>query len=241
MAEAITKGGYIRINTGMTLIEIGKEPSSFQFKALESLLGSEYAKYDIAIKGNGKESFIRAGDNVRGTLGVIRQYYRGGPSSQPLSSTFRQGNRGAVEFMEDGKAIIHAFESADISTLVHEVAHIFRRHLAPDILKQAEDALGVTDSQWSREADEAFADGFERYVSDGVAPIKGLKKAFESLKVWLTNIYKAIVGTPLEKNISPQLKEVFGRGLGAKPVSPTPPPPAQEGYWETEVRFQEPW
>lgn len=43
-----------------------------------------------------------------------------------VEETFQKG---AVEFLDDGEAVIHLFENADISTVLHEVGHIVRRDL----------------------------------------------------------------------------------------------------------------
>lgn len=136
------------------------------------------------------------------------------------SQTLKQAGRGAVEIADDGRAVVHAFQSADVSTLVHETAHVFRKSLEelpdPSILKRADDAVAsmgvkVRDAKgnWTREADEAFASGFERYMRDGKAPTEALQGVFQKFKDWLTTIYRSIVGTPLEKNLSPQLKSFF--------------------------------
>lgn len=52
----------------------------------------------------------------------------------PPGRVLYQGERGSVNFLEDGRAIIRAMNAPDVSTLVHEVAHIFRRDLeGPDL------------------------------------------------------------------------------------------------------------
>ncbi len=38
--------------------------------------------------------------------------------------------RGGVKFLEDGRAVLLAFDSPDVSTAVHEIGHIFRRDLS---------------------------------------------------------------------------------------------------------------
>ena len=132
---------------------------------------------------------------------------------QPLYQN-AQAPRGQVEFAQS-KAVITAFQAADISTLVHETAHVFRRDLSEDLLGQAAKALGVEDiKDWPREAEEAFASGFERYMREGKSPIAGLDGVFAKFKDWLTTIYKSIVGTPLEKQVSPELRDVFDQMLG---------------------------
>ncbi len=54
---------------------------------------------------------------------------QGTPDS--LLDRLSQGAKGATEFLADGRRIIHLFESADITTLLHELAHIARRYLDP--------------------------------------------------------------------------------------------------------------
>lgn len=135
-----------------------------------------------------------------------------------------QGAKGAVTFMEDGRAIIHALQAADVSTVVHELGHIFRRDLAhadynggPQDLKTVEKWAGVKDGQWTTEAEEKFARAFEKYLADGEAPTPALEGAFAKFKNWLLTIYRAITGSSIDVKITPDVKAVFDRLLGAEP------------------------
>ena len=139
--------------------------------------------------------------------------------SKNIGDVLYQGGRGAVEFNDVAKtARVTMFKNADISTFAHESGHLFRRSLrgaeAP-LLQEAERALGVVDGNWTREAEEAFASGFERYLKDGKAPVPGLKGVFEKFKEWMANIYASIVGTPLEKRVPPRLRKVFDKMLSS--------------------------
>lgn len=125
--------------------------------------------------------------------------------------SLHQGKKGAIEFLKDGRAIIHAFEGADISTVVHEIGHIFRRDLLPDDLKIAEDWAGVKNGDWTREAEEKFARGFERYLRDGDAPTENLRSVFEQFKEWLSRIYQKIKGSAIDIKISKAMRGVFDR------------------------------
>ena len=131
-----------------------------------------------------------------------------------------QGKRGAVQFAKDGRATIYAFQnSADLSTLVHETAHVFRRSLGevdPKILRRAEAALGVAaGARWSREAEESFAEQFESYMMEGKTKNKTLRPAFEAYSEWLKSIYSDVATTNPEA-VSPEMKVVFGQMLGRK-------------------------
>jgi hypothetical protein len=122
--------------------------------------------------------------------------------------------RGQVAF-EQSKAVITAFQSADISTLVHETAHVFRRDLPEDLLNKAAKVFNVEDPKaWPVEAEEAFASGFERYMRDGQSPTPELASVFDKFKDWLTAIYRTIMGTPLQSQVSPELRDVFDQMLG---------------------------
>lgn len=147
-----------------------------------------------------------------------------------LVNPLSQGARGAVEFLADGRAIIRAFETADASTAVHELAHVFRRDLyrtldeaSPDRraaiaadIKDAEAWAGVKGSQWSREQEERFARAFERYLREGKAPTAQLAGVFARFKKWLTDLYKRIKGSPIDVKLSDQVRGVFDRMLGGK-------------------------
>ena len=106
--------------------------------------------------------------------------------------------KGAVQFMDDGRAIIRAFDGGDVSTVVHEVGHIFRRDLEGADLRTIEDWAEVKDGNWTRDAEEKFARGFEKYLAEGNAPTPRLKQVFEKFKTWLTNIYRSITGSVID-------------------------------------------
>jgi len=134
-------------------------------------------------------------------------------------SLFQPG-RGAVEFDDAAKtAVITAFEQSDITTMTHELGHVFRRWLGESdeaLLRQAEEAVGVVDGEWTREAEEVFSQQFEKYLQSGTAPVKGLKAVFSKLRDWISAVYQGIVGTPLEQRINPKLKDTFDKMLSPK-------------------------
>lgn len=118
--------------------------------------------------------------------------------------------KGAVDVGTEGKYIVSLFQNADISTLVHETAHIFRRTvLDADMLEQAERALGVKDGKWTVKNEEDFAAAFEKYLAEGKAPVKGLEAMFEAFKSWLTQIYMKLSQSPMEQDFSPEIRKVF--------------------------------
>lgn len=133
-----------------------------------------------------------------------------------------QDKKAAVEFARDGKVIIRALNNPDVSSAMHEFAHVFRRDLAEQALVHApsktdlaiaEAWAGVKDGKWETVHEEKFARGFERYLRDGKAPNEGLKRVFENFKTWLTEIYKTLKGSPINVKLSPEMRGVFDRLL----------------------------
>lgn len=134
--------------------------------------------------------------------------------------------------MEDGRAVVRGFAGANISTLVHEIGHIFRRDLKDADLKtmldwtnsqlRADEFRELEQRYWSKDdtlsdlakeeyvrIEEQFARGWERYLADGIAPNAGLRRIFGQLKTWLLGIYKQIRGSAIDVEISPEMRRVF--------------------------------
>lgn len=118
-----------------------------------------------------------------------------------------QDSKGALETLATGRKIIHALDAPDFSTAVHEIAHVFE-----DELNQTERAVvqkWAETKEWNTKTSEAWARGFERYLRDGSAPTEALKSIFQKAKEWLQTIYQKLKGSPTEKKITPEVKEVF--------------------------------
>lgn len=129
-----------------------------------------------------------------------------------------QGGKASVEFMQDGHALIRALENPDVSSALHEIAHIGRRWklnvesgFTKEQVRHAEEWSGAKDGVWSVEAEEKFARGFERYLIDGVSPTQILGKVFKSLARWLGKIYATIAGSDIDVDITPQMRAVYDR------------------------------
>ena len=131
--------------------------------------------------------------------------------SGEISSLFQRA-KGEYTMLEDGRAVIRAFNAADISTLVHEIGHIFRRELDDaDLgvvaklgnLRNAAEFKDLEAKFWSktateeetaryRNAEEMFARGWERYIAEGDAPTPALRSLFKRFTQWMLNIYKEL-------------------------------------------------
>lgn len=116
--------------------------------------------------------------------------------------------RGAVEFMDDAKALIHASKAADFSTAAHELAHVWRKELTAADLKIAEAWAGVIDGKWTPEQDEMFAKHFEKYLQEGYAPSAELKSVFQKFAQWIRKVFSYI---GQRWDLSPEIRGVYDR------------------------------
>lgn len=126
-----------------------------------------------------------------------------------------QRTKGAVQFLDTGHAVVHAFKSGDISTVIHEIGHVARRHLDQDSLTVLEDAYGIKDGLWTVDHEEAFSRGLERYMRSGVVPDDPkLLPVFRRIATFLRNLYQNLKGSPLAKQIPDGAKLVYEELLG---------------------------
>jgi hypothetical protein len=116
--------------------------------------------------------------------------------------------RGAMMITNDGQAIIYALTDANVSTPLHELAHVFEHYLTDaeknKIIKAAKT------KGWTTETSEYFARGFEKYLAEG----KSSDPIFEKFKQFLLDIYKAIKGSPIDVKLNKQMKDIYAQMLG---------------------------
>ena len=119
---------------------------------------------------------------------------------------YNQSVNGMTEIMSNGERIISIFKTADRSTFLHEMGHVFFADIqklasmdnAPKQLLDDWNAL----KEWSgwvdgenvdnTKAHEKFARGWESYLRSGEAPTKGLQRVFRQFSKWLTRIYRSV-------------------------------------------------
>lgn len=147
---------------------------------------------------------------------------------------FQDGARGQIRFGKNS-INIDLFKDANESTFLHETGHLWLGEVADDVehvraieegkrteeqTKFLADAdailehLGVKSfAEIGREQHETWARSVEAYLMEGKAPNSALRSAFNRFKVWLTEIYKQIVG--LNVQLSPEIRRVMDRLLVA--------------------------
>lgn len=123
--------------------------------------------------------------------------------------------RGAMMMEMDKNAIIYALTDPNVSTPLHELAHVFEHYLTDEQRQQVIDAAG-TDG-WTTATSEYFARGFEKYLADGEAPSPELRTLFEQFKVWLAEIYDGITGTEIDIELNDAMKAIYASMLGVQP------------------------
>lgn len=137
--------------------------------------------------------------------------------------------RGQAQFYADRPdAIVTLFGDANLSTLIHELGHVFLEEMfrdaaaagAPQALKDDADRIkkwfaanghAVKKGKIPVEAHELFARGFETYAMEGKAPSGELRGAFAQFRAWLLRIYEVVQN--LRAPITPEIREVMGRML----------------------------
>jgi len=154
----------------------------------------------------------------------------GNPSILYQKESSQQQAKGSVDFLANGDFLIRGLKNPDISTALHEIAHVTRNLLldrnaeraagiTDEDIKVAEDWAGAKDGKWDVEAEEKFARGFERYMHDGVAPVPTLQSVFDKIGQWMKSIYVSLAGTPLDVEITPAMRKVFDKLVSRNAIS----------------------
>ena len=122
-----------------------------------------------------------------------------------------QDERGAM-VREDSKAIIYSLTSPDVSTPLHEMAHVFEHYLTDAERKQIMEWAGT--KEWNRDTSEAFAEGFEAWLAEGGPQENSLFNVYDSFKKWMLDIYEGITGTPLERKLNDPMRAIYAEMTG---------------------------
>lgn len=129
--------------------------------------------------------------------------------------------RGAAMVNMDGTAIIYAITDPNVSTPLHELAHVFEHYLK-DYERQTIIRNAKTNG-WTTETSEYFARGFEKYLADGVAPSAEMKRIFERFKEWLTEIYNGVTGSEINIPLNDEMRDIYAKMLGEEEIAKTQP------------------
>jgi hypothetical protein len=129
----------------------------------------------------------------------------------------------------NGGTIVQLFQTADLSTMLHESAHLFVADMVDlvqngfggpqakadlEAMFKAAGHKGGIDTPMSRESEERLARLFEEYLREGRAPSVSLADAFANFRAWLTALYRALKLTDAE--LTEEITGVFDRMLAAE-------------------------
>ena len=141
---------------------------------------------------------------------------------------YNQSVNGMTEIMKDGKRIISIFKTADRSTFLHEMGHVFFDDIQKlasmdNAPKQLLDDWNTL-KEWSgwvdgenvdnTKAHEKFARGWESYLRSGEAPTKGLQRVFRQFSKWLTRIYRSV--QRLGGEVPSDIKDIMARMIATQ-------------------------
>jgi len=254
--------GNIRMDANSGMVDLAREPTAAQNQKLSDLSDIHNGELIVELKdGLGEwderqrayrqpeRRFYREyPEGTRSTRIVndIKKFYAG-EEPLPLRSGLLQAEgaaptvppKAAIDFSQEGQTIIRAFAGADISSLPHELGHLFRRDLGAEDLAIAEDWAEVQNGRWTEEAEEKFARGFERYLADGQAPTPELARIFEQFKQWMLEIYRVIKESPIGADISPEIRGVFDRLLTEQETADIIDPGTTRDPETGEIRYAE--
>lgn len=180
------------------LQEVISSTSIFQRKHDRLILTSDKYKVIIRLDWNGEDkhwlltayeptdnsTLTRRTSEISGTSqqedhtapslqsGVKINISRGNKDGNPLKQSDLKGQ--VVFNIEDGRALISIFEGGDISTLVHELGHVFRRDLNPADLNVVAKLGGLKNGAEFLELQERYAVRLDQAAGDpeAVAAIK---------------------------------------------------------------------
>jgi hypothetical protein len=120
--------------------------------------------------------------------------------------------RAAVNLNKHGKSIIYAVTNPNVSSPLHEMAHVLEDYLSDSEKQAVLEFAGETD--WNVNTSEVFARGFEKYLMDGVSPTKQMETVFEKFKAWLTEIYTALGLENLGQDLNPEMRSIYNTIFG---------------------------
>jgi hypothetical protein len=126
--------------------------------------------------------------------------------------TLFQENRGAAFITQDATDLIVALTDPNLSTPLHEIAHIYEKYMTDAEKKVVLDATGET--SWSTNTSEYFARGFERYLYSGNAPSAKMMPLFDKLRNWLMDIYTQLTGSEIDVQLNQPMRDLYSAMLG---------------------------
>ncbi len=122
--------------------------------------------------------------------------------------------RAAVEFNSENQAVLHALNAPNVSSLVHEFAHMFEQDLSDEDIETLEDWSGF--EQGTTEFREMVAEGFEKFISEDHPELSVINQVFAKIAKWISNLYRSLTSSPLNLELSDDVRLVYAKVLGVE-------------------------
>ncbi len=186
----------------------GKDPSEYMAKVFQGATSE-----DIVLGGSQSGKVVQAWASANATDRIIR-------ASEALRTAESRGYPVRTQ----------------LQVAIHELGHVFRFDMEdvaktnPSVRKLMDEAKawvhsdGVASADngqgngWTMRGEEYFAEGFEKYLQEGVAPTPGLKALFETFKNWLIQL---VTGTSVDPiHLTDEMRNVYATMLGRKNLEP---------------------
>lgn len=140
-----------------------------------------------------------------------------------------QGENAKIRIRPGKRSVIELFSTANASSLLHEESHDWLAQLledgahpeAPEQIRRDAQAtrrwLGIGNGRPTTSQHERWANTFEQYLREGIAPSARLASVFAKFKNWLLDTYKTLRdlwgNKKFEETVSPDIRALFDRLL----------------------------
>ena len=195
--------------------------------------------HEMGIRGI---KYLDAGS--RGPAGGSHNFVIFSDDDVAIVEQFEQFERGRI-YLNDDSRTIQLLEASDLSTFLHEGAHLFLEMEKVFAKKYGLSKDQETMLEWlgadsfddiTVEMHEKWAETFESYLREGKAPSLSLRRAFASFARWLKVIYRSIRDQRLENaDLTPEITEVFDRLLATSDeIAQAAANPAYDQYFRSK-------
>lgn len=213
-----------------------KEGASFEKQATQTPFGPEIAKTltEVSDGGAGQSADSGRGSDTGGPgagstgTGSVRTVTEIEPAQRELFQRQNNKPRASVLIPGDGAlsdqdVLVELTNAADRTSFMHESAHIFLELYAA--LESENEVIAermAAVRKWlkikpgekiTREQHEKFAESFEAYLMEGVAPSAELRGVFHSFRQWFVDVYRRLRGQL--RNLEPEARDIFDRMLAS--------------------------
>ena len=173
-------------------------------KQIEGLYEDNLNKESTLFQFTDKSMVMKIPQKLKDNWEKTKQHVEG-----PLYKRVDGEIKGAVDFRNDGRALIRAFEKADLNTAIHEIAHVLRRDLDDDELKIVNDYFGIKDGEWTRDAEEKFANALEDFYINKKVPNPSLLTPFTKLLKKFAYLFRTKVWAKISGSKEGEFTEIL--------------------------------